>query len=76
MLTPEASPERVRELCARRMWDDDADDQSRLILELAADTIRELMCRCGSASLRAERAEAREQTLLAICYGSQKGGAS
>jgi hypothetical protein len=70
------SPETVRQLCARRMWDDAADDESRLILELAADTIRELMARAGSASLRAERAEAERDTLRQICYGPQKGGAA
>ena len=70
------SPETVRAMCARRMWDDDADDESRLILELAADTIRELMQRCGANSLRAERAEAERDTLRSICYGPQKGGAA
>jgi hypothetical protein len=76
MKTPDASPEQVREWCARRSWDDDVDDQSRVLLEMAADTIRALMVRTGVQSRRMELAEARERTLRTICYGSQKGGAS
>jgi uncharacterized protein YjcR len=76
MKTPDVSPEQVREWCARRSWDDDVDDQSRVLLEMAADTIRALMVRTGVQSRRMEFAEAREQTLRHICYGPQKGGAS
>lgn len=64
------NPEAVRAACARRMWDDDCDDVSRQLLELAADTIRELMVRSGRSSLRAERAEAERDTLRQIAYGS------
>jgi hypothetical protein len=75
--TPERpSPEKVREWCARRSWDDDVDDDSRYLLEMAADTIRVLMVRTGVQSRRMEVAEAERDRLLMICYGKQKGGAS
>lgn len=70
------SPEQVREWCARRAWDDDTDDESRQLLELAADTIRALMVRTGVQSRRMEVAEAERDTLRFICYGPQKGGAA
>ena len=70
------SPEDVRRMCARRSWDDDVDDRSRRLLELAADTIRELMCRTGLQAKRLEAAEYEVALLQRVCYGSQKGGAA
>lgn len=69
-------PEDVRKLCARRSWDDDADDESRIVLELAADTIRELMCRTGMQAKRLEIAEYELALMRRVCYGPQKGGAA
>ena len=70
------SPDEVRARCARRAWDDDADDDSRLLLEIAADTIRSLMLRTGSLAKKLEAAEMQVALLQAVCYGSQKGGAA
>lgn len=71
-----SSPEAVRAACARRCWDDDCDDTSRVLLEIAADTMRGLMCRTGVLSKRNETLEAENAVLRKICYGSQKGGAA
>jgi hypothetical protein len=35
-------PSIVADLCAQRAWDDEVDDDTRLRLEFAADTIRHL----------------------------------
>lgn len=40
------APTIVADLCAQRAWDDEVDDDTRLRLEFAADTIRTLMQRC------------------------------
>lgn len=40
------APTVVADLCAQRAWDDEVDDDTRLRLEFAADTIRALMQRC------------------------------
>lgn len=69
-------PEEVRARCARRCWDDDCDDDSRVLLELAADTIRSLMLRTGSLAQKLEASECQVALLRAVCYGSQKGGAA
>jgi hypothetical protein len=45
--------------CESRAWDDDVDDDSRLLLEQAADMIRGLMARCVSLAAAGERREAR-----------------
>jgi hypothetical protein len=73
---PDVSPEVVRQLCHERMWSDDCDDYSRLVLEAAHDTIRHLMCRCGHLSKLLEVAEADRDLQRRINYGSQKGGAA
>lgn len=51
-------PSIVADLCAQRAWDDDIDDDTRLRLEFAADTIRHLMRRLVRQALHLERAEA------------------
>jgi hypothetical protein len=51
-------PSIVAALCAQRAWADDVDDDTRLRLEFAADTIRELMQRLVRQALHLERAEA------------------
>jgi hypothetical protein len=51
-------PSIVADLCAQRAWDDEIDDDTRLRLEFAADTIRELMQRLVRQALHLERAEA------------------
>lgn len=52
------APTIVADLCAQRAWDDSVDDDTRLRLEFAADTIRLLMRRCIVLSQAIERIEA------------------
>lgn len=52
------SPTVVADLCAQRAWADDLDDDTRLRLEFAADTIRLLMKRCVDLAGLFERLEA------------------
>ena len=52
------APEIVADLCAQQAWDDEVDDETRLRLEFAADTIRYLMRRLVRQASHLERAEA------------------
>jgi hypothetical protein len=52
------APSVVADLCAQRAWDDEVDDDTRLRLEFAADTIRLLMKRCVELAGLFERLEA------------------
>jgi len=54
------APSVVADLCSQRAWDDAVDDDTRLRLEFAADTIRLLMRRCVHLAQRNERLEAVE----------------
>jgi hypothetical protein len=53
------APMAVADMCAMQAWMDDIDDDSRLLLEQAADTIRHLMRRCMKLAQNLERMEAR-----------------
>jgi hypothetical protein len=70
------SPTVVADLCAQAAWLDEVDDDVRLRLEFAADTIRNLMRRCIALASKAELVEAERDLLRSVCYGSQKGGAA
>lgn len=50
---------RLATYCEARAWDDEVDDESRLLLEQAADMIRTRMARCVSLAAATERSEAR-----------------
>jgi len=52
------APSVVADLCAQRAWDDEVDDDTRVRLEFAADTIRLLMKRCVELAGLFERLEA------------------
>ena len=52
------APTIVADLCAQRAWDDEVDDDTRLRLEFAADTIRHLMNRTVVLSRQLEHLEA------------------
>ena len=47
----------VADTCAASCWRDEVDDESRLLLEMAADTIRALMKRCVHLAKQLEQAE-------------------
>lgn len=52
------APMQVAEMCALMAWMDHIDDDSRLLHEQAADTIRLLMKRCMKLAQVIERMEA------------------
>ncbi len=52
------APSVVADMCAQRAWDDHVDDDTRVRLEFAADTIRLLMKRCVELAGLFERLEA------------------
>ena len=52
------APTIVADLCAQRAWDDEVDDDTRLRLEFAADTIRHLMARTVVLAQQLEHLEA------------------
>jgi hypothetical protein len=53
------APMAVADMCAMQAWMDEIDDDSRLLLEQAADTIRSLMKRCMCLAQVIERTEAK-----------------
>ena len=68
----------VADLCAQQAWEHDIDDESRLRLEMAADTIRAMHKRLGRVAHAMEHAEATNDQLanyIAVLSG-QKGGAA
>ena len=68
----------VADLCAQQAWEHDIDDESRLRLEMAADTIRLLHKRLMRIAHCNEQAEATNASLaeyIAVLCG-QKGGAA
>ena len=75
---PPPSPGVLANLCARRAWDDDVDDESRELLWHAADCIRACVGAQHRASSRAEKLEAELERTLGYLNGllSQRGGAA
>jgi hypothetical protein len=53
------APSVVADMCAIQAWKDHIDDDSRILHEMSADTIRVLMNRCVRLSQALERKEAR-----------------
>jgi hypothetical protein len=53
------APSVLADMCAIQAWRDHIDDDSRLLLEMSADTIRLLMARCVRLAQQLERKEAR-----------------
>lgn len=68
----------VADLCAQQAWEHDIDDESRLRLEMAADTIRllhkRLMC-LAKSNETAEATNAQLAEYIGVLCG-QKGGAA
>lgn len=70
---PPPSPGVLANLCARRAWDDDVDDESRQLLEWAADVIRLCVGAQHSACSKAERLEAERDQLLEYVHALTGG---
>jgi hypothetical protein len=68
----------VADLCAQQAWEHEIDDESRLRLEMAADTIRLLHRRLMqiSKSLETTEAHATEMAKYIRSLSAQKGGAA
>lgn len=80
----------VHARCVVRMWADDTDDESRLLLELVCDamrdlrrtvrrqdrTIDELRQRLVAQAAALERAEHVAEVMHRAAFGGQKGGAA
>jgi hypothetical protein len=68
----------VADLCAQQAWENDIDDESRLRLEMAADTIRALHRRLMqiSKTLETTEAHATEMAKYIRSMSGQKGGAA
>lgn len=68
----------VADLCAQQAWEHDIDDESRLRLEMAADTIRLLHRRLVKLAHNNEQAEATNAELATYIrvLSGQKGGAA
>lgn len=68
----------VADLCAQQAWEHDIDDESRLRLEMAADTIRLLHRRLVKLARSNENAEATNEQLAGFIrvLSGQKGGAA
>ena len=66
-----------------RMWSNNVDDRSRLVLEQAADAMRwargeikSLRERLARQALHLERAEFDAEAMRRVAFGGQKGGAA
>ena len=70
------APTVLADMCAMQAWKDSIDDDSRLLLEWAADTIRAVTRETVRHAVRAEVAEAEAEMYRRIAYGPQKGGAA
>ena len=68
----------VADMCAMQAWLDHIDDESRLRLEMAADTIRLLHKRLMKLAHCNEQAEANNASLAEyiVVLSGQKGGAA
>jgi hypothetical protein len=53
------APKVVADMCAIQAWRDHVDDDSRILHEMAADTIRIMMRRCVALASKLELTEAR-----------------
>ena len=56
----------VADTCATMAWNDEVDDDARLALEMAADTIRALMKRLGAQARVLELTEADRDNWMAL----------
>jgi hypothetical protein len=75
---PLPAPLIVADLCAQAAWLDAIDDDSRLRLEWAADTIRDLHARLvrNAATLERTESDAHQMATYIRSINGQKGGAA
>ena len=73
---PAPAPLVLADMCAIQAWHDHLDDQSRKLLEWAADVIRQVVRENHRLSHQAEQLEGDNALLFHLHYGPQKGGAA
>jgi hypothetical protein len=73
---PPLAPLVLADMCAMQAWKDDIDDESRKLLEWAADTIRCVVRMNARLSHDKEQLEGDNAHLFQLHYGPQKGGAA
>lgn len=73
---PAPAPLVLADQCARAAWINDIDDGTRLLLEWAADTIRELIDKNTALSHENEQLEGDNALLFHLHYGQTRGGAA
>jgi hypothetical protein len=73
----------IHSACFRRSWDDDTDDESRIVLEQASQAITALKrqlkdrdARLARQAVALERAELDAEIMRRAAFGEQKGGAA
>ena len=70
------SPQAVADTCLESAWRDNVDDESRLLLEMAHDTIESLMARCIATAKVLEIVEAELATMRFPLLGDDEQGAT
>jgi hypothetical protein len=73
---PAPAPLVLSRMCAKAAWKADIPDSTRMLLEWAADTIREVVQKNHALSHKAEQLEGDAALLFHQLYGRQKGGAA
>ena len=73
---PAPAPLVLADMCAIQAWKDDIDDESRKLLEWAADMLRQVVRENHRLSHRAEQVEGDNELLFHLHYGPQQGGAA
>lgn len=73
---PAPAPLVLADQCARAAWINHIDDGTRMLLEWAADTIREQASANVALTHRAEQLEGDNAHLFQTLYGPTRGGAA
>jgi hypothetical protein len=73
---PAPAPLVLSRMCAKAAWKADIPDSTRMLLEWASDTIREVVQKNHALSHKAEQLEGDAALLFHQLYGRQKGGAA
>ena len=73
---PAPAPLVLADMCAMQAWQDNIDDESRKLLEWAADTIRCVVRMNACLSHDKETLEADNAHLFHLHFGPQQGGAA
>jgi hypothetical protein len=73
---PAPAPLVLAKMCARAAWQNDIPDATRMLLEWAADTIKDVVNKNHALSHKAEQLEGDAALLFHQLYGPTRGGAA